>query len=188
MVPIAFSPGPANIALASHSLNFGINKTIGLFNGMIFSSLIISITIKLTINSFSEENIWFVYIQVIGACYIFYLSYKLFIMNYNDPDQKSQFLTYKHGIYLNILNPKFYFMVSALATQFPTQKSTDHILFIILLITLNAFGNILWILLGSAGSKFNKYRNIYIFQKYIYSISLAVLSLYLLHDSIITTI
>ncbi|MEO8933912.1 MAG: LysE family translocator [Xanthomarina sp.] len=109
---LAISPGPDNIYVLTQSLvngtKSGIATTAGLISGCIVHTTLLAFGISAIITA-SEEL--FYGIKILGACYLFYLAYKVFksdesIMLTENVPKKSFLQLFKTGVIMNLLNPK----------------------------------------------------------------------------------
>lgn len=109
---LAISPGPDNIYVLTQSLvngtKSGIATTAGLISGCIVHTTLLAFGISAIITA-SEEI--FYGIKVLGACYMFYLAYKVYKSDENitlaeNAPKKSYSQLFKTGVIMNLLNPK----------------------------------------------------------------------------------
>lgn len=109
---LAISPGPDNIYVLTQSLvngtKSGIATTAGLISGCIVHTSLLAFGLSAIITA-SEEV--FFGIKVLGACYLLYLSYKVYKSDANisvikSAPKKSHWQLFKTGVVMNLLNPK----------------------------------------------------------------------------------
>lgn len=109
---LAISPGPDNIYVLTQSLvngtKSGIATTAGLISGCIVHTTLLAFGLSAIITA-SEEV--FFGIKVLGACYLLYLSYKVYKSEANisvikNAPKKSYWQLFKTGVVMNLLNPK----------------------------------------------------------------------------------
>ncbi len=109
---LAISPGPDNIYVLTQSLangtKSGIATTAGLISGCIVHTTLLAFGLSAILIA-SEEI--FYGIKVLGACYLLYLSYKVYksdsdISVANNAPKKSYLQLFKTGVIMNLVNPK----------------------------------------------------------------------------------
>ena len=109
---LAISPGPDNIYVLTQSLvngtKSGIATTAGLISGCIVHTTLLAFGVSAIITA-SEEV--FYGIKVLGACYLFYLAFKVYRSNDNislaeNAPKKSYWKLFKTGVLMNLVNPK----------------------------------------------------------------------------------
>lgn len=109
---LALSPGPDNIYVLTQSLvngtKSGIATTAGLISGCIVHTTLLAFGISAIITA-SEEI--FYGIKVLGACYLFYLAFKVYkshdhISLAANAPKKSYAQLFKTGVIMNLINPK----------------------------------------------------------------------------------
>lgn len=109
---LAIAPGPDNIYVLTQSLvngtKSGIATTAGLITGCIVHTSLLAFGVSAIITA-SEEV--FYAIKVLGACYLFYLAYKVYKSDSNilfteDAPRKSYVQLFKTGLIMNLVNPK----------------------------------------------------------------------------------
>ena len=114
---LALSPGPDNIYVLTQSLahgsKSGIATTAGLISGCIVHTSLLAFGVSALL---AASPILFYGIKLIGACYLFFLAYKV----YRSPDtitidnsvqskldhKKSPWQYFKIGVIMNLVNPK----------------------------------------------------------------------------------
>ena len=135
------SPGPPRIVIVSHTLNYGLNRSVWTAFGDISANIVQAILVVFIIGSFLSDNPQILYyLKWAGIFYIIYLAYDTFttkIRYFNSKDQnlKSPMSFYKDGLLVAGLSPK---AIIFFGTIFPTFINfTSNIIpqFLILLIT-----------------------------------------------------
>jgi len=135
------SPGPPRIVIVSHTLNYGLNRSVWTACGDISANIIQAILVVFLIGSFLSDNPQVLYyLKWAGIFYIVYLAYDTFTskirnFNYKDQNLKSSLSFYKDGLLVAGLSPK---AIIFFGTIFPTFINfTSNIIpqFLILLIT-----------------------------------------------------
>lgn len=181
MVPIAFSPGPANLSLASHGVAFGMRRSLAFLSGLIGSSFIIVSLISLAFNRLiSDFYDVLLPLKYLGAIYLLYLSYRLFAKAIGKKDGPDKSMSFIAGALLNALNGKFYMMVFVVLSQFMDSRFETAIKLVLWFVLVTIAGNLLWLQAGVYGrTLFHSERAIRI-QSIFYSVTLFVTGCYLL--------
>ncbi len=109
---LAIAPGPDNIFVLSQSLangaRSGIATTAGLISGCIVHTTLLAFGISAILAA--SETVFYG-IKVLGACYLFYLAYKVYktdahISLAEKAPNKSYLQLFKTGVIMNLVNPK----------------------------------------------------------------------------------
>ena len=106
------SPGPPRVVIVSHTLNYGLNRSVWTALGDISANTIQAILVVFLIGSFLSDNPQVLYyLKWAGIFYIIYLAYDTFtskIRSFNSKNQhlKSPLSFYKDGLLVAGLSPK----------------------------------------------------------------------------------
>ena len=117
------SPGPPRVVIVSHTLNYGLNRSVWTALGDISANTLQAVLVVFLIGSFLSDNPQVLYyLKWAGIFYIVYLAYDTFsskIKNFNSKDQnlKSPLSFYKDGLLVAGLSPK---ALLFFGTIFPT--------------------------------------------------------------------
>ncbi len=153
------SPGPPRVVIVSHTLNYGLNRSIWTAFGDISANTFQAILVVFLIGSFLSDNPKVLYyLKWAGIFYIVYLAYDTFnskIRSFNSKDQnlKSSLSFYKDGLLVAGLSPK---AILFFGTIFPTfiNFGTNIIpQFLILLITYVTLDFLTLMIYGLAAEK-----------------------------------
>ena len=153
------SPGPPRVVIVSHTLNYGLNRSVWTAFGDISANTIQAILVVFLIGSFLSDNPQVLYyLKWAGIFYIVYLAYDTFnskIRSFNSKDQnlKSPLSFYKDGLLVAGLSPK---AILFFGTIFPTfiNFGTNIIpQFLILLITYVILDFLTLMIYGLAAEK-----------------------------------
>lgn len=157
-----YTPGPANITCTSMGVKHGIKKSInfiyGSSIGFTFVALLGGLFSNLLLTAMpSLESI----MRWVGAAYILYLAYNILKVDYSfaqdDKKIKVQPLNFKHGVLIQLLNPKSIIFLLTLYTAFlhPIANNPIFVLLFTLILGIIGFGaNFLWASLGAGLSHF----------------------------------
>tara|TARA_A100000171_G_scaffold46092_1_gene50507 strand:+ start:9528 stop:10142 length:615 start_codon:yes stop_codon:yes gene_type:complete len=112
-VLLALSPGPDNIYVLTQSLahgsRSGIATVAGLISGCIVHTALLAFGVSALLTA--SPNLFLV-IKVIGAGYLVYLAYSVFMadasinLNSEASHKKSNWQYFKIGVFMNLVNPK----------------------------------------------------------------------------------
>lgn len=132
-VALAISPGPDNIFVLTQSITngkkYGLATTAGLISGCLLHTTLLAFGISAIIN---RNEILFLGIKVFGACYLFYLAYRVYKseamsgLPVNNVPKKGLGKLFWQGFIMNVLNPKvtLFFLAFFPAFLFSNQLST----------------------------------------------------------------
>ena len=118
-------PGPAMLLVASHSIGFGVAKTVFTILGNITGLTILSTLSVLGLGSLLIHSpIAFTAVKIMGAIYLIYLGMSLWrkglspLSAKTDGNQKSVVSLYAQGVAVALSNPKAILFTTALFPQF----------------------------------------------------------------------
>ena len=153
------SPGPPRVVIVSHTLNYGLNRSVWTAFGDISANTIQAILVVFLIGSFLSNNPQVLYyLKWAGIFYIVYLAYDTFtsqIRNFNSKYQnlKSPLSFYKDGLLVAGLSPKALVFFSTVFIQFINFNDNVFAQFLILTITWVSLDFISLMMYGLAAGK-----------------------------------
>ena len=153
------SPGPPRVVIVSHTLNYGLNRSVWTALGDISANTIQAILVVFLIGSFLSDNPQVLYyLKWAGIFYIVYLAYDTFnskIKSFNSKDQnlKSPFSFYKDGLLVAGLSPKAILFFGTIFPTFINFSSNIISQFLILLITYVVLDFLTLMIYGLAAEK-----------------------------------
>ena len=153
------SPGPPRVVIVSHTLNYGLNRSVWTALGDISANTIQAILVVFLIGSFLSDNPQVLYyLKWAGIFYIVYLAYDTFtskIRSFNSKDQnlKSPFSFYKDGLLVAGLSPKAILFFGTIFPSFINFSSNILSQFLILLITYVVLDFLTLMIYGLAAEK-----------------------------------
>lgn len=110
---LALSPGPDNIYVLLQSVVHGVKYGLATVAGLMTGCLVHTSLVAFGVSAVIRENAWlFTAIKVFGACYLFYLAYKVYKsdgsidLTTGGVPKKSTGALYVQGFIMNVLNPK----------------------------------------------------------------------------------
>jgi len=112
-VLLTLSPGPdimyVLVQSLSNGMRAGILTTVGLVSGIIIHTSLVAFGVSAIIKE--SETLYFI-IKILGACYLFYLAYRIWKSNseirvQTQTGHRSEDLAlFKRGFIMNVINPK----------------------------------------------------------------------------------
>ena len=135
------TPGPPRVVIVSHTLNYGIRKSIWTAFGDISANLCQGILVVFFIGTFLSDNPNILKsLKWAGILYIIYLAYdtytsRIAIVNSSGKNLKSIFSFYRDGFLVAGLSPKSIIFFGTIFTSFLDFTSNYIIQFLILIIT-----------------------------------------------------
>ena len=153
------SPGPPRVVIVSHTLNYGLNRSVWTAFGDISANTLQAVLVVFLIGSFLSDNPQVLYyLKWAGILYIVYLAYDTFsskIKNFNSKDQnlKSSLSFYKDGLLVAGLSPKALLFFGTIFPTFINFSSNIISQFLILLITYVVLDFLTLMIYGLAAEK-----------------------------------
>ncbi|MFT2098114.1 LysE family translocator [Marinomonas sp. 2405UD66-6] len=141
------SPGPATLAIAGTSMNFGRRHGVVMALGILTGSFIWSFSAAFGMAALMYANVWlFDIFRYLGAAYLLYLAYKSFKSALSPKEfelQKTAILSlksvYLRGLAIHLTNPKVILFFGALYSMgVPSTVGIDGLMSIILLVGLQS--------------------------------------------------
>ena len=135
------TPGPPRVVIVSHTLNYGIKKSIWTAFGDISANLCQGILVVFFIGTFLSDNPDILQmLKWAGILYIIYLAYDTYtsrvkIINLRNKDLKSNFSFYRDGFLVAGLSPKSIIFFGTIFTSFIDFTLNYAAQFLILIIT-----------------------------------------------------
>ena len=153
------SPGPPRVVIVSHTLNYGLNRSVWTALGDISANTIQAILVVFLIGSFLSDNPQVLYyLKWAGIFYIVYLAYdtltsKIRSLNSKDQNLKSSLSFYKDGLLVAGLSPKALLFFGTIFPTFINFGSNIISQFVILLITYVVLDFLTLMIYGLAAEK-----------------------------------
>ena len=153
------TPGLPRVVIVSHTLNYGLNKSVWTAFGDISANIIQGILVVFIIGSFLSDNPQVLnYLKWAGILYIVYLAYdtytaKISSVNSKQQSSKSTFSFYKDGFMVAGLSPKAIIFFGTIFTSFINFDSHIISQFLILMITYVILDFITLMIYGLAAEK-----------------------------------
>ena len=135
------TPGLPRVVIVSHTLNYGLNKSIWTAFGDISANIIQGILVVFIVGSFLSDNPQVLnYLKWAGILYIVYLAYdtytaKISSVNSKQQSFKSTFSFFKDGFMVAGLSPKAIIFFGTIFSSFINFDSHIIFQFLILMIT-----------------------------------------------------
>ena len=153
------TPGPPRVVIVSHTLNYGLNRSVWTALGDISANTIQGILVVFIIGSFLSDNPQILnYLKWAGIFYLVYLAYDTFTAKINSINSvtqstKSTFSFYKDGFLVAGLSPKAIIFFSTIFSSFINYESNIISQFLILMITYVVLDFVTLIIYGLAAEK-----------------------------------
>jgi len=135
------TPGLPRVVIVSHTLNYGLKRSVWTAFGDISANIIQGILVVFIIGSFLSDNPQVLnYLKWAGILYIVYLAYdtytaKISSVNSKQQNSKSTFSFYKDGFMVAGLSPKAIIFFGTIFSSFINYDSHIISQFLILMIT-----------------------------------------------------
>ena len=135
------TPGLPRVVIVSHTLNYGLKKSVWTAVGDVSANIIQGILVVFLIGSFLSDNPEILYyLKWAGILYIVYLAYdtytaKISSINSREQSTKSILSFYKDGFMVAGLSPKAIIFFGTIFSSFINFESNVFSQFIILMIT-----------------------------------------------------
>tara|TARA_A100001015_G_C14749116_1_gene616785 strand:- start:69 stop:686 length:618 start_codon:yes stop_codon:yes gene_type:complete len=153
------TPGLPRVVIVSHTLNFGLKKSVWTAVGDVSANIIQGILVVFLIGSFLSDNPQILYyLKWAGIIYIVYLAYdtytaKISSIESGDQSSKSTFSFYKDGFMVAGLSPKAIIFFGTIFSSFINFESNVFSQFIILMSTYVVLDFLTLMIYGMAAEK-----------------------------------
>ena len=153
------TPGLPRVVIVSHTLNYGLKRSVWTAFGDISANIIQGILVVFIIGSFLSDNPQVLnYLKWAGILYIVYLAYdtytaKISSVNSKQQSSKSTFSFYKDGFMVAGLSPKAIIFFGTIFSSFINYDSHIISQFLILMITYVILDFTTLIIYGLAAEK-----------------------------------
>ena len=153
------TPGLPRVVIVSHTLNYGLNRSVWTALGDISANIIQGILVVFIIGSFLSNNPQVLnYLKWAGILYIVYLAYdtytaKISSINSKSQSTKSTFSFYKDGFMVAGLSPKAIIFFGTIFSSFINFESNIVSQFLILMITYVVLDFVTLMIYGFAADK-----------------------------------
>ena len=153
------TPGLPRVVIVSHTLNYGLKKSVWTAVGDVSANIIQGILVVFLIGSFLSDNPQILYyLKWAGILYIVYLAYdtytaKISSINSGELSTKSILSFYKDGFMVAGLSPKAIIFFGTIFSSFINFESNVFSQFIILMITYVVLDFLTLMIYGMAAEK-----------------------------------
>ena len=153
------TPGLPRVVIVSHTLNYGLKKSVWTAVGDVSANIIQGILVVFLIGSFLSDNPEILYyLKWAGILYIVYLAYdtytaKISSINSGEQSTKSIFSFYKDGFMVAGLSPKAIIFFGTIFSSFINFESNVFLQFIILMTTYVVLDFLTLMIYGMAAEK-----------------------------------
>ena len=153
------TPGLPRVVIVSHTLNYGLKKSVWTAVGDVSANIIQGILVVFLIGSFLSDNPQILYyLKWAGILYIVYLAYdtytaKISSINSGEQSTKSILSFYKDGFMVAGLSPKAIIFFGTIFSSFINFESNVFSQFIILMVTYIVLDFLTLMIYGIAAEK-----------------------------------
>ena len=153
------TPGLPRVVIVSHTLNYGLKKSVWTAVGDVSANIIQGILVVFLIGSFLSDNPEILYyLKWAGILYIVYLAYdtytaKISSINSGEQSTKSILSFYKDGFMVAGLSPKAIIFFGTIFSSFINFESNVFSQFIILMVTYVVLDFLTLMIYGIAAEK-----------------------------------
>ena len=153
------TPGLPRVVIVSHTLNYGLKKSIWTAVGDVSANIIQGILVVFLIGSFLSDNPEILYyLKWAGILYVVYLAYdtytaKISSINSREQSTKSILSFYKDGFMVAGLSPKAIIFFGTIFSSFINFESNVFSQFIILMVTYVVLDFLTLMIYGIAAEK-----------------------------------
>ena len=153
------TPGLPRVVIVSHTLNYGLKRSVWTAFGDISANIIQGILVVFIIGSFLSDNPQVLnYLKWAGTLYIVYLAYdtytaKISSINSKHQNSKTRFSLYKDGFMVAGLSPKAIIFFGTIFSSFIDYGSNIIFQFLILMITYVSLDFLTLMIYGIAAEK-----------------------------------
>ncbi len=153
------TPGLPRVVIVSHTLNYGLKKSIWTAVGDVSANIIQGVLVVFLIGSFLSDNPEILYyLKWAGILYIVYLAYdtytaKISSINSREQSTKSNLSFYKDGFMVAGLSPKAIIFFGTIFSSFINFESNVFSQFIILMVTYVVLDFLTLMIYGIAAEK-----------------------------------
>ena len=153
------TPGLPRVVIVSHTLNYGLKRSVWTAFGDISANIIQGILVVFIIGSFLSDNPQVLnYLKWAGILYIIYLAYDTYIAKISSINSKQQslkttFSFYKDGFMVAGLSPKAIIFFGTIFSSFINYESNIISQFLILMITYVILDFVTLMIYGIAAEK-----------------------------------
>ena len=153
------TPGLPRVVIVSHTLNYGLKKSVWTAVGDVSANIIQGILVVFLIGSFLSDNPEILYyLKWAGILYIVYLAYdtytaKISSINSREQSTKSILSFYKDGFMVAGLSPKAIIFFGTIFSSFINFESNIFSQFLILMVTYVVLDFLTLMIYGMAAEK-----------------------------------
>ena len=153
LFPLAYSPGPGNIFFAANGARFGFRKTMPANFGYHLATWVVTFVIGYGFGAvMSFAPAFLAAVKYLGGAYVLYLAWKLFRAGAIDKKLQSKPAGFWDGVILLLLNPKAYFIIAVLSSQFLVGDAENFLALVLMVATVFTLNNfvafVVWTAVG----------------------------------------
>jgi threonine/homoserine/homoserine lactone efflux protein len=189
MLPLVFSPGPANIVFAASGAKVGLKRSLPLMAGIDTVFIIKSVVIGFGFGGVIEQYpLILQLLQFVGSVYIIYLAVGFLLAGRLSETKSVKTLGFKDGVVIQLLNAKGWVMVILMYSLFTESArevfgSSSILVLVALLAILNISVHMVWIKAGELITKAVSSKHNHQVQSVTYFLSLMIVAGWLVIDN-----
>ena len=181
LLPLAFSPGPAAIALAGLGMHQGILRSLPFYFGLLISVFILAVASAYGMTAiFLGNDLIYQAIRFTGIAYVLYLGIKFLFAKPTVGTLAPSEYTLLDGILLTTLNPKFYALIVAIFSQFPASGPKEIWILILGFTATLAASQLVWLAAGASLRPLMNSVRAQKIQNIVFGLSLLLCGIYLI--------
>lgn len=157
LFPLAYSPGPGNSFFAALGAAGGLRRALPALTGYHLATFVVTFGIGMGVGlAFLTHPVVALVLKLLGALYVFWLAVCFFRANGEGEGRVAAAVpraSFWDGVVVLVLNPKAYFIIGLMFTQFLRAETGDiaEVLQITTAFTVNNFiAFIIWTMMGAA--------------------------------------
>lgn len=142
-ISVMWTPGPVNTIMLNIGMKQGAKRTLPFLVGVSVAMALLVIIYGFIGKSIEKyvSTITF-YMSIVGACYMLYLSYKLFSSKVNLDGEGSFEMKFQQGFWMQLLNPKGTLCALPIATIYLPALQPSWLMIVLIALLVSAIGGV----------------------------------------------
>lgn len=154
---LGYTPGPANIFALTTAIRYGRRKALRMWTGLFTGATAAVLCVAVATHFLGEAlGDYVIYLKYLGALYLLYLAYKMW-RDSGQPKDDARGCSFKDGCIVQLTNAKIILFEMSVFSSFVipySHRFTDLLPVAALLLLAGPGANLVWLMAGSALSKF----------------------------------
>lgn len=158
---MSISPGPVNMTILAAGVNYGFKRSFPLVSGATigFTFLLSAVGLGIS-NLVAQVPIFYEFLRYAGTGYMSYMGYKIMVSRPEIEFKEEQLPRYRHGFFMQWLNPKAWIACLSGVTSFGLNASPSLLVIFVCIYFLICYLSLAaWALLGSKLQFLTKVKN-----------------------------